>query len=124
MVLKNLTFNIEQGHKIGVVGRTGAGKSTICLCLSRIIEATEGSIMIDGIDISKLNLTDLRSRITVIPQDPVMFSGTLKYNLDPGNVIDEKDMLEVLEKAELDELIKKDGLKTNIEENGSNLSSG
>lgn len=57
MVLKNLTFNIEAGHKIGVVGRTGAGKSTICLCLSRIIEATEGQIFIDGIDISKLNLT-------------------------------------------------------------------
>lgn len=124
MVLKNLTFNIEAGHRIGVVGRTGAGKSTICLCLSRILEATAGSISVDGIDISKLNLVDLRSRITVIPQDPVMFKGTLRYNLDPGMQLDPKEMLEVLEKAELGELIKKDGLEMSIDENGSNLSSG
>ena len=66
-----------------MVGRTGAGKSTICLSLSRIVEIVGGSIVIDGEDISKLDLNDLRASITVIPQDPTMFTGTLRFNLDP-----------------------------------------
>jgi ABC-type multidrug transport system fused ATPase/permease subunit len=65
--LNNLSFEIQPGHKIGVVGRTGAGKSTICLALSRIVELTEGSIEIDGEDISKLELAYLRQKVTVIP---------------------------------------------------------
>ena len=124
MVLKNLTFNVNKGERIGIVGRTGAGKSTICLCLSRILEPTNGRIIVDGIDISKLNLTDLRSRITVIPQDPIMFKGSLKYNLDPSNSINEEEILRILKEAQLSELIKEDGLELKIEENGSNLSSG
>ena len=124
LVLKNLTFNVKQGDKIGIVGRTGAGKSTICLCLSRILEPTNGQIIVDGVDISKLNLTDLRSRITVIPQDPIMFKGTLRYNLDPSKKVDEQEILRVLEEAQLGELIKQDGLDLKIDENGSNLSSG
>ena len=124
LVLKKLTFDVEKGNKIGIVGRTGAGKSTICLCLSRILEPTEGQIIVDGINISKLNLTDLRSRITVIPQDPIMFKGNLRYNLDPSKTIAEDEILQVLEKAQLGELIKQDGLDLTIDENGSNLSSG
>lgn len=84
-ILKKLTFSVKPGEKIGVVGRTGAGKSTICLCLSRLVEIYEGSIEIDGVNIQKISIRDVRSRITVIPQDPTMFNGTLRFNLDPFN---------------------------------------
>ena len=67
IVLKNLTFDVKSGEKVGVVGRTGAGKSTICLSMSRIVEIIEGQILIDGVDIKDVNLYELRSRITVIP---------------------------------------------------------
>ena len=91
IVLRNLSFEIKSGEKVGVVGRTGAGKSTICLAISRIVEIFEGQIFIDGVDIGQIKLEDLRSRITVIPQDPTMFTGTLRFNLDPeGNNTDEE----------------------------------
>lgn len=82
-MLNNLTFDIKAGSKVGIVGRTGAGKSTVCLALSRIIELEFGSISIDGVDISQIDLYDLRSKITVIPQDPTLFTGTLRFNIDP-----------------------------------------
>ena len=82
-VLHDLSFKVRPGEKVGVVGRTGAGKSTICLSISRIVEIFAGQLEIDGIDIQKVPLQELRSRITVIPQDPTMFTGTLKFNLDP-----------------------------------------
>jgi ABC-type multidrug transport system fused ATPase/permease subunit len=82
-VLKKLTFVVEPGSKVGVVGRTGAGKSTVCISLSRIVELFEGIIEIDGVDISKIDLQILRKKVTVIPQDPTLFTGTLKFNLDP-----------------------------------------
>ena len=82
-VLKGVTFSANAHEKIGVVGRTGAGKSTLSLAFFRIIPLSGGSISIDGIDISSLGLADLRSRLTIIPQDPVLFSGTLRSNLDP-----------------------------------------
>jgi ATP-binding cassette subfamily C (CFTR/MRP) protein 1 len=85
IVLNNLSFNVLPKEKIGIVGRTGSGKSTICISISRIVELFSGKIFIDGVDISKLNLNFLRSRITVIPQDPILFKGTLRYNLDPGS---------------------------------------
>jgi ABC-type multidrug transport system fused ATPase/permease subunit len=81
-VLKGLTFNIERNERIGVVGRTGAGKSSLTLALFRFLEAREGSIHIDGLDISTINLHALRSRLAIIPQDPVLFSGTVRSNLD------------------------------------------
>ena len=83
IVLKDLSFVVNARNKIGIVGRTGAGKSTICLSLSRIIEIMGGSIKVDGIDIQSVDLQSLRSKITVIPQDPTMFCGTLRFNLDP-----------------------------------------
>jgi ABC-type multidrug transport system fused ATPase/permease subunit len=86
IVLNNLSFDVEKAEKIGVVGRTGAGKSTICLAISRIVEIFKGQILIDGIDIHKLPLDEVRRRITVIPQDPTMFTGTLRFNLDPEGV--------------------------------------
>ncbi|KAI1138221.1 putative ATP-binding cassette transporter protein [Hypoxylon sp. FL0543] len=82
-VLKGLSFTVDRNERVGVVGRTGAGKSSLTLALFRFLEARSGSICIDGLDISKINLHDLRSRLAIIPQDPVLFSGTVRSNLDP-----------------------------------------
>ncbi|KAJ2088014.1 hypothetical protein IW138_004522 [Coemansia sp. RSA 986] len=82
-VLHGISLSVRHGEKIGVVGRTGAGKSTMSLALLRFIEASEGRIMLDGVDISKIGLEDLRQNITIIPQDPVLFNGTVRYNIDP-----------------------------------------
>lgn len=82
-VLNNITLEIEPGKKIGVVGRTGAGKSTVALTLSRILELETGFINVDGIDISQMKLNNLRSKVTMIPQDAVIFSNTLHFNIDP-----------------------------------------
>jgi ATP-binding cassette subfamily C (CFTR/MRP) protein 1/ATP-binding cassette subfamily C (CFTR/MRP) protein 2 len=101
MVLNNLSFQVKPNEKIGIVGRTGSGKSTICISISRIVELFSGKILIDGVDISKVNLNHLRSRITVIPQDPVLFKGTLRYNLDPGNVIDPAYLEKVYKQTEM-----------------------
>jgi ABC-type multidrug transport system fused ATPase/permease subunit len=126
VVLDQLTFKALPGEKVGVVGRTGAGKSTICLSLSRIVEIVGGSIVIDGEDISKLDLKDLRASITVIPQDPTMFTGTLRFNLDPESTCSDERILEVLKKASLEDLLNREdkGLLTELTENGQNLSSG
>jgi ABC-type multidrug transport system fused ATPase/permease subunit len=83
LVLQGLNVEIEAGSKVGIVGRTGAGKSTILTALLRIVEHDSGSIWVDGLNISDLGLEDLRSRIAVIPQEPILFSGTLRFNLDP-----------------------------------------
>ncbi|KAF3909237.1 hypothetical protein ABW20_dc0104339 [Dactylellina cionopaga] len=84
-VLKGVSFDVKPRERVGVVGRTGAGKSSLTLALFRFLKAREGSIVIDGLDISKINLKDLRSRLAIIPQDPVLFSGTIRSNLDPFN---------------------------------------
>ncbi|KAM0335380.1 hypothetical protein ACHAQA_000425 [Verticillium albo-atrum] len=82
-VLKGLTFSVNKNERIGVIGRTGAGKSSLTLALFRFLEARSGSIHVDGLDISKIKLQELRSRLAIIPQDPVLFSGTVRSNLDP-----------------------------------------
>ncbi|RVD86189.1 uncharacterized protein DFL_004478 [Arthrobotrys flagrans] len=82
-VLKGITFDVKPRERVGVVGRTGAGKSSLTLAIFRFLRAREGSIVIDGLDISKITLKDLRSRIAIIPQDPVLFSGSIRSNLDP-----------------------------------------
>ncbi|KAL7749460.1 Transporter of the ATP-binding cassette (ABC) [Sorochytrium milnesiophthora] len=87
-VLKDVSFDVRGGEKIGVVGRTGAGKSTLAIALFRIMEASQGTITVDGVDIARIGLEDLRSRLTIIPQDPVLFEGTIRSNLD---VFDEHD---------------------------------
>lgn len=126
LVLKDLSFTIGHKEKIGVVGRTGAGKSTLCLALCRIVEAHSGAIFIDGVDISKIGLDQLREKITIIPQDPTLFNGTLRFNLDPKNIYSDEELLELTSQAALDKLIARDekGLDQMIEEHGQNLSSG
>lgn len=101
VILNGLSFEVKAGEKIGVVGRTGAGKSTIAISLSRIVELLSGKIMIDGHDISKLDLSYLRSRITVIPQDPTIFTGTLRFNLDPEGKATDDRIIDLLKLAQL-----------------------
>ncbi|TPX56510.1 hypothetical protein SpCBS45565_g08389 [Spizellomyces sp. 'palustris'] len=98
-VLHSLNFSVESGHKVGVVGRTGAGKSTLSLAFFRILPYAAGTILVDGIDIEKLGVRDVRSRFTIIPQDPVLFSGTLRSNLDPFGECSDEKLWEALERV-------------------------
>ncbi|XP_073979857.1 multidrug-Resistance like Protein 1 isoform X7 [Rhodnius prolixus] len=126
LVLKGITFEIDGGEKVGIVGRTGAGKSSLTLGLFRIVEAAGGSIYIDGTDISTLGLHALRSRITIIPQDPVLFSGTLRINLDPFEKYSDDQIWRSLELAHLKAYVKTlpAGLQHQVSEGGDNLSVG
>ncbi|GAB1210281.1 hypothetical protein APSETT445_009072, partial [Aspergillus pseudonomiae] len=98
-VLRGLNFVVEGSQRIGIVGRTGAGKSSLALALFRFLEASEGQILIDGIDISKVKLAHLRSRLAIIPQNPVLFSGTIRSNLDPFDEVDDSELLAALSQA-------------------------
>ncbi|XP_074649425.1 multidrug resistance-associated protein 1-like isoform X1 [Tubulanus polymorphus] len=126
LVIKGITCHIQPGEKVGLVGRTGAGKSSLTLGLFRILEAAEGSLIIDGIDISKIGLHDLRSKITIIPQDPVLFSGTLRSNLDPFDKYTDDELWTALEYCHLRAFIKSlaEGLQHDVAEGGENLSVG
>ena len=126
LVLHNLTFSIKNNEKIGVIGRTGAGKSTLCLALCRIVEAATGSIYIDGQDISKVGLEQLRSKVTIIPQDPTLFTGSLRFNLDPEGIHSDSELTQLIREAALEKLLIRDnkGLDQQVEEGGQNLSSG
>ena len=99
--LKGLSFVVEKNQRIGVVGRTGAGKSSLTLALFRFLEARSGSIHIDGIDISQISLHDLRSRLAIIPQDPVLFSGTVRSNLDAFDNHTDSELYDALERVHL-----------------------
>ncbi|XP_039751039.1 multidrug resistance-associated protein 1 isoform X3 [Pararge aegeria] len=124
--LRDLTCAVAPRDKLGIVGRTGAGKSTLTLGLFRIVEAMSGKILIDGIDISTIGLHQLRSRITIIPQDPVLFSGTLRMNLDPFGVYTDDEIWRSLEHAHLKTFVQglQAGLLHEISEGGENLSVG
>ena len=136
IVLKNLNFEINPREKIGIVGRTGSGKSTIALCLFRILEAKEGKIYMDDVDISQIGLKKLRSNITIIPQDPTLMEGSLKFNIDPLNNHTEKEIEDVMREIgfwyicerNLEENKNKPdnekGLNMIITENGGNISIG
>jgi ATP-binding cassette, subfamily C (CFTR/MRP), member 1 len=93
--LKGITVSIQSGEKIGVVGRTGSGKSTLVLALFRLVEPAEGQIIIDGVDTCTLGLHDLRSRFGVIPQEPVLFEGTVRNNIDPTGRYSEDEIWQV-----------------------------
>lgn len=100
-VLKGLSFSIQRNQRVGVVGRTGAGKSSLTLALFRFLEAREGVILIDGVDISKIRLQDVRSRLAIIPQDPVLFSGTIRTNLDAFDEHTDTELRDALERVHL-----------------------
>ncbi|KAL9657812.1 hypothetical protein ABK040_013150 [Willaertia magna] len=125
-VLKGLTLEINGTEKVGVVGRTGSGKSTLMSALFRIVELAEGNIVIDGIDISKIGLYDLRSKLAIIPQDPVMFSGTVRFNLDPFDMYSDQQIWQALERSHMKEAISKlsGQLEAKVVEYGENFSVG
>lgn len=122
-VLNELNINILQGEKIGIVGRTGAGKSSLTLGLFRMLEFNSGDILIDGININKIGLHDLRHKLTIIPQDSVIFSGTIRMNLDPFEIYKEDEIWNALELAHLKDFIM--GLEKKLDhqcsEGGENL---
>ncbi|XP_032311192.1 multidrug resistance-associated protein 1 isoform X5 [Drosophila ananassae] len=126
LVLRGVSFNIKGGEKVGIVGRTGAGKSSLTLALFRIIESAGGRIAIDGVDIATMGLHMLRSRLTIIPQDPVLFSGSLRMNLDPFEVNTDDEIWKALELSHLKLFVKSlaAGLNHEIAEGGENLSVG
>ncbi|KAM6951720.1 ATP-binding cassette sub-family C member 3 isoform 1-T1 [Aplochiton taeniatus] len=126
LVLKNLTLSVKGGEKIGIVGRTGAGKSSMTLCLFRLLEAAGGEITIDGVKISEIGLHDLRSKLTIIPQEPVLFSGTLRMNLDPFEKYSEEELWKALEHSHLHKFVSNQPAKLDLEcsEGGENLSVG
>jgi ATP-binding cassette subfamily C (CFTR/MRP) protein 1 len=110
-VLKGVTVSIAAGQKVGVVGRTGSGKSSLMIALFRIVELSGGSIEIDGVDISTIGTAPLRGGLSIIPQDPVLFNNTVRYNVDPFKSASDDEIREVLDKCRMgtvvDELEKK-----------------
>lgn len=100
-VLNGISFRVERNERIGVVGRTGAGKSSLTLAIFRFLEARRGSIHIDGLDISKIKLQALRSRLAIIPQDPVLFSGTVRSNLDAFDERTDEELYDALARVHL-----------------------
>ena len=126
-VLDGLSVDIKPGSKVGIVGRTGAGKSSLLIALYRLVEPSPGSVMeIDGVDCLRLGLKDLRSSLSIIPQEPVLFSGTLRFNLDPFGERSEEEIWSVLRKCELFEFVnsKEEKLDFAVSEGGGNFSAG
>ncbi|EHA97372.1 Multidrug resistance-associated protein 1 [Heterocephalus glaber] len=126
LVLKHINFTIEGGEKVGIVGRTGAGKSSLTLGLFRMNESSGGEIVVDGINIAKIGLHNLRFKITIIPQDPVLFSGSLRMNLDPFAQYSDDEVWTALELAHLKGFVSglPDKLNHECAEGGENLSIG
>ncbi|KAI0641508.1 multidrug resistance-associated ABC transporter [Trametes meyenii] len=135
-VLHNLNFEIRPGEKVGILGRTGSGKSTLALSFFRFVEPTEGRILVDGLDISKIGLSDLRSKLTIIPQDPTILSGTLRSTLDVFGEYQDAEIYEALRRVHLipigDVSEESDGVNVNVFRNldspvseaGENFSTG
>ncbi|CAL5360160.1 unnamed protein product [Camellia sinensis] len=126
LVLRGISCIIEGGNKIGIVGRAGNGKTALISALFRLVEPTEGMIVIDDLNISTIGLHDLRSHFSVIPQDPTLFSRSMRYNLDPLEEHMDQEIWEVFEKCQLREAIqeKEEGLYSLVMQNGSNWSMG
>ncbi|XP_035661440.1 ATP-binding cassette sub-family C member 9-like isoform X2 [Branchiostoma floridae] len=125
-VLTMVTANIRAGEKVGICGRTGSGKSSLTLALYRMIDMFEGVISIDGVDISRVPLTLLRSRLSIIPQDPVLFSGTIRFNLDPEENSDDEELWKAIEIAQLKDVVADlpNKLDEMVTEGGENFSVG
>jgi ABC-type multidrug transport system fused ATPase/permease subunit len=125
-VLNDLCAHIPAGSRVGIVGRTGSGKSSLILSMSRILEPSSGYIEIDGVNVSTLKLETLRSALTVVPQEPVLFSGSLREALDPMQRVSDQAIEKALRRVELYNLVESlpNGLNTQVQEAGSNFSSG
>lgn len=125
-VIKGINLEIQAGEHVAIVGRTGAGKTSIISSLFRILEPTSGSIIIDGIDISTIGLSDLRSKIAIVPQEPALFSGTLRFNLDPYGRYTDDEIWLALERTSMKEAAMDltDRLDGEVEECGQNFSIG
>uniref|UniRef100_A0A7S4NMG8 ATP-dependent transporter ycf16 n=1 Tax=Paramoeba aestuarina TaxID=180227 RepID=A0A7S4NMG8_9EUKA len=119
-VVKNVSFTVLPGQKVGIIGRTGSGKSSMMLSLYRMIDLREGQILIDGVDISQVELPKLRTSLAIIPQDPIVFAGTIGSNLDPFGMHSEQELSIALKRANLHDL----STHTLVTESGSNLSVG
>ncbi|KAH7443058.1 hypothetical protein KP509_02G017300 [Ceratopteris richardii] len=126
LVLHSINCCFPGGKKVGVVGRTGSGKSTLIQALFRIVEPSGGTITIDGVDITSIGLHDLRSRLSIIPQDPTLFEGTIRVNLDPLEEHSDAEIWEALDKCQLGDVLRSKELKldTLVTENGENWSVG
>ncbi|KAM9005719.1 ATP-binding cassette sub-family C member 5 isoform 2-T3 [Sarcophilus harrisii] len=126
LVLKKVSFTIKPKEKIGIVGRTGSGKSSLGMALFRLVELSGGCIQIDGVKIHDIGLADLRSKLSIIPQEPVLFSGTVRSNLDPFNQYSEDQIWDSLERTHMKECVAQLPLKLESEvlENGENFSVG
>ncbi|KAH6921704.1 hypothetical protein HPB50_004173 [Hyalomma asiaticum] len=124
--LKHVTFTVNAREKVGVVGRTGAGKSSLVLALLRVLKSTGGRILIDNVDIASVPLRRLRTAITVIPQDPSFVRGTLRCNLDPTHEHSDEELWRVLRQAHLSDFVSSQPLKLMLEtgDGGGNLSAG
>ncbi|KAK2664216.1 hypothetical protein Ddye_002790 [Dipteronia dyeriana] len=126
LVLRGITCTFEGGHKVGIVGRTGSGKTTLISALFRLVEPTGGKIIIDGLDITAIGIHDLRLKLGIIPQDPTLFSGSVRYNLDPLSQYTDQEIWKVLEKCQLREVIqeKQEALNSVVVQDGANWSLG
>ncbi|XP_022081586.1 ATP-binding cassette sub-family C member 9-like [Acanthaster planci] len=126
-VLNDVSVKFRAGEKVGVCGRTGAGKSSLTLALLRVIDIFDGTILIDGVDIMTVPLTTLRSKISIIPQDPVLFTGTIRKNLDPiAHITNDEELWSALEIAQLKDVVTAldSGLDSEVTEGGENFSVG
>jgi ATP-binding cassette subfamily C (CFTR/MRP) protein 1 len=132
LVLKNVNFEVRKGEKVGIIGRTGAGKSSLLQALFRTVKLSSGSILIDDVDIGTIGLSTLRSRLALVPQDSTLFLGTLRDNLDPLNQSTDAELISVLQRVwliptagDIDPAVEtKFGLNATVSDEGSNYSAG
>ncbi|ELW66013.1 Multidrug resistance-associated protein 7 [Tupaia chinensis] len=123
--LDRVTFRVQPGEKLGIVGRTGSGKSSLLLVLFRLLEPSSGRVLLDGVDTSQLELADLRSQLAIIPQEPFLFSGSVRENLDPRGLHEDKALWQVLEQCHLSEVVvSMGGLEAKLGTGGRSLSLG